>query len=421
MTIRDKLIGGLVSMYLGAAVSPGWQRLAAIRSGRLRAYIQPDDPYSFLLCQILPGFCSSAGLKPDWIAVRAPDRDAEPEPDLRMPYAIRDAGWLAAALGLSFPDQPVIPPDSSVQLAAGILVAVQGRPDGLEIAADALGHLWAGNGDELAKMAAALQVPSPEAAASELDDNYRRLRRRGHYMGGMVEYGGRWYWGPDRLSYLGQRLHVNGLAVVDASRVDVQAGSVKCLEFYFSFRSPYSYLAIERSRQLGQQFDVPIVVRPVLPMVLRGLAVPRDKTLYIARDSAREASRYGVPFGRICDPVRVQGVERCLDGFVAATEAGRELDYIASIAKGIWSEAANVSRDRELRPLVERAGIEWQAVQGKFGSGEGQKLAAANREQLFGQGVWGVPTFCCGELVVWGQDRMWLLEQRLRAAQGGSV
>ena len=40
--------------------------------------------------------------------------------------------------------------------------------------------------------------------------------------------------------------------------------------------------------------------------------------------------------------------------------------------------------------------------------------AERNREALFGLGLWGVPSFAVGDTAVWGQDRLWLIEQALR-------
>ena len=41
------------------------------------------------------------------------------------------------------------------------------------------------------------------------------------------------------------------------------------LELFWSFRSPYSYLATPRLRALEREHDVDIAVRPVLPLALR--------------------------------------------------------------------------------------------------------------------------------------------------------
>jgi 2-hydroxychromene-2-carboxylate isomerase len=42
-------------------------------------------------------------------------------------------------------------------------------------------------------------------------------------------------------------------------------------------------------------------------------------------------------------------------------------------------------------------------------------VAEANREELFGLGLWGVPSFRVnGNDAHWGQDRLWVIEQELQ-------
>lgn len=40
-------------------------------------------------------------------------------------------------------------------------------------------------------------------------------------------------------------------------------------DLYFSFRSPYSYLAVGRYRQLAEVYAVEIALRPVYPLAVR--------------------------------------------------------------------------------------------------------------------------------------------------------
>ena len=42
--------------------------------------------------------------------------------------------------------------------------------------------------------------------------------------------------------------------------------------------------------------------------------------------------------------------------------------------------------------------------------------AEANRAEMVGLGLWGVPCFRVGDTAVWGQDRLWVIEEALRAA-----
>ena len=81
------------------------------------------------------------------------------------------------------------------------------------------------------------------------------------------------------------------------------------LDFFFSFRSPYSYLAAPRVFALPDRFDVELVFRGVIPMVMRGQSVPRAKSLHTLRDVKREARRLDMPFGPVYEEMQDAVIE----------------------------------------------------------------------------------------------------------------
>ena len=191
-------------------------------------------------------------------------------------------------------------------------------------------------------------------------------------------------------------------------------------EFFFSFRSPYSYLAVERAFAFADRLGLELKIRPVLPMVMRGLKVPRAKRIYFLQDAGREAERNGVPFGRVCDPLGI-GVERCMAGYLFAREAGTAREFVRAAATMIWSEGVDVATDAGLDAVVERAGMTphrdafFEAVASAERETEWRAMAEANQTELFAQGAWGVPVFRIGDLTVWGQDRFDLLEAQVQS------
>jgi 2-hydroxychromene-2-carboxylate isomerase len=40
-------------------------------------------------------------------------------------------------------------------------------------------------------------------------------------------------------------------------------------------------------------------------------------------------------------------------------------------------------------------------------------VAEANRSAMFALGLWGVPSFHVGNTAVWGQDRLWAVQEVL--------
>ena len=191
---------------------------------------------------------------------------------------------------------------------------------------------------------------------------------------------------------------------------------MKRIDFYFSFRSPYSYLAAPRAFALRDHYDVEVVFHGVLPMAMRGQAVPAAKRLHTMRDTKREAERLGMPFGRVYDPLG-PGALRCLLVSEHAKDAGRVEHFVLEASRAIWSQAADVSRDDALRPICERAGLEWADCAAALQDPAMQDRVDDNTSALARLGHWGVPVFVLDGELFWGQDRIEDVEAALRSAQ----
>jgi 2-hydroxychromene-2-carboxylate isomerase len=184
------------------------------------------------------------------------------------------------------------------------------------------------------------------------------------------------------------------------------------LDFFFSFRSPYSYLAAPRAFALTERFDVDVVFRGVIPMVMRGQSVPRAKGLHTLRDVKREARRLGMPFGRIHDPLG-EGAMRCLRVAEHAVDVGREREFVLTASRAIWAEAVDVARDEGLRPICEQAGLSWRACEDAIQDPHVLARVEANTTALIELGHWGVPVLAFDGELFWGQDRIEDLEVAL--------
>jgi 2-hydroxychromene-2-carboxylate isomerase len=184
------------------------------------------------------------------------------------------------------------------------------------------------------------------------------------------------------------------------------------VEFFFSFRSPYSYLAAPRAFALERRYDVEVVYRGVRPMAMRGQPLPLAKRLYILRDATREAQRLSLPFGRMHDPLG-EGVWRCLCIAEHAATRGKLEAFVVDAARGIWSEAADVARDPGLRPICEHAGLDWNDCLRAIANSEYRQRIEDNTARLGELGHWGVPTFVFQGETYWGQDRIEDLERTL--------
>jgi 2-hydroxychromene-2-carboxylate isomerase len=247
----------------------------------------------------------------------------------------------------------------------------------------------------------------------------------------MFYYAGEWYWGVDRLHHLERRLQSLGVMRAGsepgpivrrpafADQFILDTGRRLTLEFYPSLRSPYTYIAMERVYALPGRYPIDLQLRPVLPMVMRGLPVPRAKRIYITLDTKREAEDAGIPFGRVCDPVG-RPIERAFSLFPWARERGRAAELLLSFARAAFAEGVDTGTDAGLRHVVERIGLAWTDAQMHLDREGWRDELEANRQALFAMGLWGVPSFRLrggdGEpdFCTWGQDRIWLVEQEVR-------
>jgi len=422
MSIRSSLISRIAEKITSAErqdkarARAERRRQAAGEPHRVDYFHQASDPYSSLLAQVLPQLAARYDVELRCHLVSAPPDWAAPEREKLDAYARVDAERLATRTGLAFSDPGVQPSPARLAQAEAALAYSLRAGRFVQDVAGVSAALWAG-----AALAATTEDASTPKAAGDA------LRAKlGHYLGGTFHYGGEWYWGLDRLHYLEERLSALGARKADASAGVIYAQPASPLpdatvlpakdselHFYLSFRSPYTYLAAARVKALADAYGVSLRLRFVLPMVMRGLPVPPAKRNYITLDAAREARRVGVPFGRVADPVG-RPVERGYSLLPWAIAQGRGYDYCLAFMRGVWSQGIDAGSDTGLRRIVESAGLDWCDAQSRLGNDGWRAEAEANRQELFGLGLWGVPCFRFGDTTAWGQDRLWVIEDAIR-------
>lgn len=466
MSVGSKLRGVAIGAYLGAGpkLSRAWHATRhALRAERVVTFWhQVDDPWSHLLLQALVDFPArfpNVRLEP--VVVPEPAADVDPEPRKRAAYALVDAARLARTHHLSFPRLPLHPEPDRVRRAQAILLAPRDPAAWLDAATRVGDALFRGDGDALSALARELGTVPGQQVRPTLEAAYARLRKSGHYTGGVLGYDGEHYWGIDRLPFLVDRLVAEGagearaddasigsrrdgeLDGIDDLRSDAPTSPVSGetsssealgsgvrvhpsvaplrvvdgrarIDAFVSFRSPYSYLALHRLEELVARFPLDVRLRFVMPMVARGIPVPKQKLRYIAKDAKREADRLGVPFGRILDPLG-DGVARAL---ALACTTRRELGDASAlrlarvVGESVWARAVDLTTAEGLLDVATRAGVE-ALLPIALDDTTWRDEVEANAIALGELGLWGVPSFDLGDEALWGNDRLVHLEERL--------
>lgn len=394
---------------------------------RCHVYLRITDPYSFLLLQALPRLQERFDVEFVFHTVLNLDADMYPAPRLWLDNALDDADFLAQIYEL----KPCLRPqewqdDSWQRKVSAQLLHWELQPGFLELALPLFEAWWKGDQTAVELLLDSRVSKHPECYHHALKFNEALLADEGHYMSAMLHYGGEWYWGLDRLDHLERRwndLNVySQLPLVEFDKTytsfcellpkQSEALLSQPLTLFYSARSPYSYLGLERAVLLAAHYKARLDIRPVLPMVMRNMKVPRKKGFYIIGDTKREAKKLGLPFGHFADPLGA-GVERCYALFEYAKAEHKEVDYLLSFARGVYSEGLDAATDSGMQRIVERAGLSWDQARPLLNDDSWRLWAQDNLADMYSLDQWGVPTIAYGEKAVFGQDRLGVIERKM--------
>lgn len=197
------------------------------------------------------------------------------------------------------------------------------------------------------------------------------------------------------------------------------------VDFYFSFRSPYSYLAAAQLEPLLARYDLEMRMRVVTPIAVR---IPGFfKTVnplwppYLMRDTYRISQMHAIPYrwprpdpivmdigtGEVAvDQPYIHRISRL---GVAASRAGAGFAYIRAASRVIWSGAIDDWHTGDhLAEAASEAGLDPTALERTVATDTASLDAeiAANEADQKTAGHWGVPLFVFNGEPFFGQDRL---------------
>ncbi len=205
-------------------------------------------------------------------------------------------------------------------------------------------------------------------------------------------------------------------------------------ELFFSFRSPYSYLAIGRYRALSEMFDVDIALRPVYPLAIRQpdfFERNHPNWLgYTMRDMIRVAQFHDIPFAAPKPDPIVQNmmtreiapeqphIFRLTRMGQSAARRGKGLVFADEVSRLIWGGTAGWNEGEHLAGAAVNAGLDLGelSAEAETDAAALDSEIAANQQALESAGHWGVPTLVFDGEPFFGQDRiemvLWRMNQK---------
>ena len=208
------------------------------------------------------------------------------------------------------------------------------------------------------------------------------------------------------------------------------------IDVFWSFRSPWSYLATRRLRDWETQYDLIVNFRPVYPIAVRSPeffhSVQPQWFSYFMTDVFRVAEFLALPFvWPRPDPVvqivdehgrRQTGevqpyIDRLTRLGALAEELGAGLAFADEVSALIWGGTTGWDQGEHLAQAAHRAGLDLAGMDQRI-IHEADRLdavIAANQVANEQAGHWGVPTCVYQGAPFFGQDRLdvllWTLQK----------
>lgn len=205
------------------------------------------------------------------------------------------------------------------------------------------------------------------------------------------------------------------------------------IDVFWSFRSPYSYLATKRLVEMARDYDLEIHARPVYPLAVRqGDFFDRINPQwipYLLRDTFRISEMHGIAFRwPRPDPVIIDPdtrkitpnqpyIHRLTRLGCAAEEAGHGLAFLDETSSIIWSgKTDNWNEGDQMAKAAKRAHLDLAVLDAKIAADPDkyEAMVQANQKAHHDAGHWGVPTMVFEGEPFFGQDRLDVLLWRLK-------
>jgi 2-hydroxychromene-2-carboxylate isomerase len=204
------------------------------------------------------------------------------------------------------------------------------------------------------------------------------------------------------------------------------------VDVFWSFRSPYSYLATPEMLKLRDDFVAEVRFRPVLPIAVRNkdslFTEEQRRVRYLMMDMVRRAAYLGMPFGAASPDPIVQDlatfevaaeqpyIYRLTGLGVEAERRGKGLEFAYHVSHLIWGGEPGWNEGDKLAVATAKAGLDLAEMDAAIAAEDPMPVIEANHAGLDASGHWGVPTLVYEGEPFFGQDRIETLRWRLETA-----
>jgi len=203
----------------------------------------------------------------------------------------------------------------------------------------------------------------------------------------------------------------------------------RTVECFYTLSSPWMYLGGKQLTEIVKRHGATLVLKPYdfrlvvkhtggIPLRTR----PEPRQDYHALELDRWSRHLGVPI--TLKPKHYPPSDQRPAGRMVMAAQARGLDAMElsqALLRALWVDNRDIADPRVRVAIAEDEGFPGEALHREEESSSVDAEWDRNNQEAVKRGVFGAPTFFCDDLWLWGQDRLFFLDDYLsgKAVQSG--
>lgn len=190
------------------------------------------------------------------------------------------------------------------------------------------------------------------------------------------------------------------------------------VEVFYSFQSPYSYLALESIYDIQRDFDVELLWQPFSAKAsgqqVQAQPINPDKLSYLFEDTKRFADEHSIP---LTFPESWPEVEfdpgRITRGAIVANDLGILLEYNYKVSHRWWGIGESPNDDNFMNELCDELDVDLGEFLSKLSNSDTRERVKGVYKRGRKLGIFDTPTFIIEKERIVGIDKIPYLRDRL--------
>ena len=197
----------------------------------------------------------------------------------------------------------------------------------------------------------------------------------------------------------------------------------KIIYFYMVTISPWCFLSLNRLKTLSDKYDLIIKVKPIDIFAIfksYGTKVLKERPLAMQKNRINELIRWGnhlnIKFNVVpkFHPVNPEISSKIIiAAYLYLQNNEKAFALVKRLCEAVWINELDVSDIETLQNIAFELGFDNKIIENFLTDNEILKLYDKNTKDASEKGVFGVPSFIYDNELFFGQDRMFMIEDKI--------